>query len=75
MTKHVQQNNTQSIFVSWSKDKETNWDLFSKPGSIQLRVDATKISNYAIDVSQWSHFPEEAEVTIIGAVPGVERIR
>jgi hypothetical protein len=46
-----------------------------RPGAIQLRVDVTKINNPAIDVSQWSHFPMEEEVTIVGAVGGAERIR
>jgi hypothetical protein len=75
LTKHVQQNETDSIFTSWSKSKENNWSQWGGDDYIQLKVNPDKIENAALDVSKWSNFPNEEEVSIIGRITDAERIR
>jgi RHS repeat-associated protein len=72
---HVQHDNTKSIFTSWSKDQKTNWEQWAEDGYIQLRVDTKTLDNHAIDVSKWSYFPEEKEVSVIGKVKNVVRVK
>ncbi len=75
LTRHVQFNETDSIFTSWSKDQDANWSQWARPGSIQLRLDTRSLENDALDVSRWSRFPVEKEVSVIGEIVGPERIR
>ncbi len=75
LTKHVQDGNTHSIFVSWSKNQDANWNTWNGAGSIQLRIKVSELENPALDVSQWSRFPTEEEVTVIGTILNAERVR
>jgi RHS repeat-associated protein len=76
LTLHVQENQTDSIFTSWSKNQDANFkDWGDVPGSVQLRINVSELENPAIDLSQWSHFPQEEEVTVIGTILKVERVR
>ncbi len=75
LTRHVQDGDTQSIFVSWSKDQDANWNRWNGAGSIQLRIKVSELENPALDVSQWSRFPTEEEVTVIGTISNAERVR
>jgi hypothetical protein len=43
---------------------------------IQLRLDTQSIDNPALDVSRWSNYPWEQEVSVIGDIlNGIERIK
>ena len=75
LTRHVQLGETDSIFTSWSKSKNANWQQWGGKDYIQLRVNSWKMKNDALDVSEWSNFPWEQEVSIIDIVNNVERIR
>ena len=75
LTLHVQEGQTNSIFTSWSRSQGANWAQWGEPGSIQLRLDTVTMQNHALDVSRWSNFPWEREVTVIGPVKGAVRVR
>jgi len=45
LTRHVQLNETDSIFKSWAKGKNENWESWGSNDYIQLRVDTTKMDN------------------------------
>ncbi len=75
LTRHVQMNETDSIFTSWSKNGPANWDQWGTPGHIQLRIDTHTLQNPALDVSRWSNFPWEEEISVIGGVGGTVRVR
>ena len=76
INKHIMGNRggTDSIFTSWSKDKDYNWTTWSSgiPGAIQLRIDTQKMKNVGLDVSEIGDF---GEVLLIELVEAVERIR
>jgi len=76
LTRHVQLNETDSIFTSWSKNQGANWDQWGGDAHIQLRLDTQSINNPALDVSRWSNYPWEQEVSVIGDIlNGIERIK
>jgi len=73
--RHVNLHETDSIFTSWSTDKDVNWGQWGGDDYIQVRVDTWNMDNYALDVHEWSNFPDQLEVSIIGKVLDAERIR
>lgn len=77
LTRHVQFDDTKSIFTSWSKNMDANWQQWSggSDNYIQLRVKINTMPNDALDVSGWSHYPWEEEVSVIGQVKNVQRVR
>jgi RHS repeat-associated protein len=76
LTRHVQFNETDSVFTSWSRNQSANWTQWADEGSIQLRMNARTLDNPALDVSRWSNYPWEEEVSVIGDIINtVERVR
>ena len=75
LTLHVQFNDTDSIFTSWSKNATENWKQWGYPGHIQLMVDTNTLNNPALEVFRWSKYPWEEEITVIGEINKAVRVK